>query len=56
MIPESYRLEIDPNTGVLIYRSDPAGVFYGIQSFFSLFSPEALQGPREEGRPAPHCH
>ncbi len=46
--PGSYRLEVDPGSGVRIYGSDPAGVFYGIQSFFSLFPPESLDGSAEK--------
>jgi hexosaminidase len=46
--PESYRLEIDPNAGILIYGADAAGVFYGIQSFLSLIPPEAGSGPVSE--------
>ena len=37
--PESYHMEIDPNVGIIISGADAAGVFYGIQSFFSLFPP-----------------
>lgn len=45
--PESYRLEIDPNVGILIYGTDAAGVFYGIQSLFSLFPPNIDNTPRK---------
>lgn len=38
--PESYRLEIDENTGIKIFGADAAGVFYGIQSLLSLFPPD----------------
>ena len=43
--PESYKIQIDPNEGVLIYGADPAGVFYGIQSFLSLFPPKYNNEP-----------
>ena len=43
--PESYEIEIDPNVGVVIKGADPAGVFYGIQSFFSLFPPNPQNDP-----------
>ena len=34
---ESYKLDIDGEAGIRIYGADEAGVFYGIQSLFSLF-------------------
>ncbi len=34
---ESYRLDIDTEAGIRIYGADEAGVFYGIQSLFSMF-------------------
>ena len=41
--PESYEIEIDPNVGIVIKGADPAGVFYGIQTLFSLFPPNPNQ-------------
>ncbi|MCF7832325.1 MAG: carbohydate-binding domain-containing protein [Candidatus Marinimicrobia bacterium] len=43
--PGSYRLEIDPDVGIVIYGADAAGVFYGIQSLFSLFPPDLNKEP-----------
>ena len=39
---EAYTLEIDPDEGVIITGSDPAGVFYGIQSLIALFPVESF--------------
>ena len=43
--PESYEIEIDPNVGILINGADPAGVFYGVQTLFSLFPPNPQNNP-----------
>lgn len=43
--PESYRLEVDPNVGVVIFAADAAGAFYGIQSLLSLFPPDLNDTP-----------
>jgi len=37
---EAYTLEIDPDKGVIIIGSDPAGVFYGTQSLIALIPVE----------------
>ena len=34
--PESYKLRIDPNVGIVIQGADAAGVFYGVQSLLSV--------------------
>ncbi len=41
---EAYRLDIRKDKSVIISGSDPAGVFYGIQSLIALLSPEAIAG------------
>ena len=40
---EAYMLEISSNKGVIITGSDPAGVFYGIQSLMSLMPLEIFR-------------
>ncbi|GAB4239810.1 MAG: family 20 glycosylhydrolase [Acidobacteriota bacterium] len=42
---ENYRLAIDPETGIMIAGSDPAGVFYGIQSLRALVPVEQWRRP-----------
>ena len=39
---EAYSLEIDPDKGVIITGSDPAGVFYGTQSLIALLPVESF--------------
>jgi len=39
---EAYSLEIDPDKGVIITGSDPAGVFYGTQSLIALYPVESF--------------
>lgn len=41
---ESYRLTVSADKGVTITGSDPAGVFYGIQSLFALIPADAYAG------------
>ena len=41
--PEAYRLSVSENEGVIITGSDPAGVFYGIQSLLASLSPEVFR-------------
>ncbi len=41
---EAYKLSLIEGKGVSITGSDPAGVFYGIQSLLALVSPEAYSG------------
>jgi hexosaminidase len=41
---EAYRLAVDAK-GVAITGSDPAGVFYGVQSLLALVPPQAFQTP-----------
>ncbi len=43
--PESYLLNVDPDSGVQIYGADAAGVFYGIQSLLSLMPASAATAP-----------
>jgi len=45
---QAYRLTIDPRTGITIIGTDPAGVFYGIQSLRCMVSPRqyAAEQPR----------
>jgi len=38
----AYSLEIDSKQGIRIEGTDPAGVFYGIQSLINLFPPQAF--------------
>ncbi|MDX1503522.1 MAG: family 20 glycosylhydrolase [Thermoanaerobaculia bacterium] len=55
----AYRLEIDPGSGVEIVGTDPAGVFYGVQSLLALLPPggpaagEPLQLPEARVEDAP---
>ena len=44
---EGYRLSITPEGGVQIEGGSPAGVFYGIQSFRALISPDAYRQARD---------
>ena len=46
--PESYVLESSPEDGVRILGGNPAGVFYGIQSFLRLFPTDKLGDQNEE--------
>ncbi len=47
---ESYRLSVGPDSGVEITGSDPAGVFYGIQSLLALLqNGSSGPGPKEIG-------
>lgn len=46
VLAEAYRLTMDPGKGVSISGSDPAGVFYGIQSLLSLLPTEVYSGQR----------
>jgi hexosaminidase len=39
-LPESYTLDISAKNGILVQGADPAGVFYGIQSFLALIPPD----------------
>ncbi|MDJ0839278.1 MAG: family 20 glycosylhydrolase [Acidobacteriota bacterium] len=41
---EAYRMDIILREGVTITGSDPAGVFYGVQSFCSLITPTPVSG------------
>lgn len=41
---EAYRLTVSSEKGVTITGSDPAGVFYGIQSLFALIPADAYAG------------
>ena len=43
---EAYVLEISSESGMMITGSDPAGVFYGIQSFISLLPINVFQSPQ----------
>jgi len=43
---EAYVLEISPDSGLIITGSDPAGVFYGIQSFIALLPINVFQSPQ----------
>lgn len=43
---EAYRLEINENKAIAITGSDPAGVFYGIQSLMALTPVESLSQPQ----------
>jgi len=43
---EAYILEIDPDQGIIITGSDPAGVFYGTQSLIALFPVESFSSPQ----------
>ncbi len=45
---ENYTLDIDPSVGVVITGSDPAGVFYGIQTLRALVPPTSHRVPSEE--------
>ena len=42
---EAYTLTVKPNTGVEIVGTDPAGVFYGIQTLRALVPLEAYRAP-----------
>jgi hexosaminidase len=42
----AYRLTIDPRRGIAITGTDPAGVFYGIQTLRALVAPEAYASPQ----------
>ena len=42
---EAYVLEISSDSGLMITGSDPAGVFYGIQSFMALLPIGIFQSP-----------
>ena len=42
---EAYHLSIEPTTGVTITGSDPAGVFYGIQTLRLLIDPAQYRQP-----------
>jgi hexosaminidase len=48
---EAYRLSIDPDAGIEIVGSDPAGVFYGIQSLRALL-PVAPRSGEDVALPA----
>lgn len=41
---EAYRMEIKPDKSISITGSDPAGVFYGIQSLISMLPVEVFRG------------
>ncbi len=41
---EAYRLEIKPDKSIRISGSDPAGVFYGIQSLIAMLPPGVFRG------------
>ncbi len=41
---EAYRMEIKPDKSINITGSDPAGVFYGIQSLISMLPVEVFRG------------
>jgi hexosaminidase len=41
---EAYRLTIDPDTGIEIVGTDPAGVFYGIQTLRALLTDQPQAG------------
>jgi len=43
---EAYILEISSDNGLMITGSDPAGVFYGIQSFIALLPVNIFQSPQ----------
>jgi hexosaminidase len=43
---EAYILETDPDKGVIITGSDPAGVFYGTQSLIALFPVETFSSAK----------
>ena len=43
--PESYQMVIN-NEGISLNASDPAGIYYGIQSLVQLLSPEFLNNPQ----------
>ncbi|MAR35639.1 MAG: beta-N-acetylhexosaminidase [Candidatus Marinimicrobia bacterium] len=43
---EAYVLEISSDSGLMITGSDPAGVFYGIQSFMALLPINVFQSPQ----------
>jgi hexosaminidase len=46
VVKEAYTLEIHPDKGVIITGSDPAGVFYGIQSLIALFPVELFSSEK----------
>jgi len=43
--PEAYELVVSKEKGIVLIGSDPAGVFYGIQTFLSLLPVEAWASP-----------
>ena len=43
---EAYVLEISSESGLMVTGSDPAGVFYGIQSFMALLPVNVFQSPQ----------
>tara|TARA_Y100000294_G_scaffold177169_1_gene201711 strand:+ start:4045 stop:6633 length:2589 start_codon:yes stop_codon:yes gene_type:complete len=45
---EAYELTVSPDGGVFINGSDPAGVFYGIQSFLALLPIDAFGSKKRE--------
>ena len=45
---EAYRIEISPDKSISITGSDPAGVFYGIQSLIAMLPVEVFRGVSAE--------
>ncbi|SEN59696.1 hexosaminidase [Actinacidiphila rubida] len=41
--PEAYRITVDPASGVRITGADPAGVFWGAQTFRQMLGPDAFR-------------